>query len=78
MSYYSRDEQETHYSFSPVDGYYRIESTYPPDIRRIMERCEVVATVTDDRGRVILVTARADREQMRIYNRTPKTGGSPA
>lgn len=68
MSYYQRGEQETMYSYSVPDGYWRIYSTYPPDIRKILENAaDVIREEKDSSGRVISVEARADKNQVRLY-----------
>lgn len=64
---YIREEQETIYNFDPIDEVWHIYSTYPPHIRRIMERADVATTVKNDDGRIIEVHAKAAPGQIRIY-----------
>jgi len=68
MAYYSRDEQETLYLYDPIDGNWRISSTYPPHIRRIVERAHGVKTYKDDEGRIIEAIGTASAGQIRIYH----------
>lgn len=68
MAYYNREEQETILNYSPYDNYWRLYSTYPPDIKRILESdMRIIATVEDDDGRIIEVDARADKNQVRLF-----------
>lgn len=67
MAYYSREEQETIYNYDPIDGIWRIYSTYPPHIKRIVERAHDVKTDTDDEGRIIEAKGTATPGQIRIY-----------
>lgn len=67
MSYYEKSEQETVYNYDPNDKLWRIYSTYPPDIRKILKRATIISAVEDESGRVIEVQATANRDQIRIY-----------
>lgn len=67
MAYARKDEQETLYNYSPIDGCWIAESSYPPHIRQIYDRCEIISTVTDEQGRIIHIRARADRNQLRLF-----------
>lgn len=67
MAYYQRDEQETIYNYDPIDGLWRIYSTYPPHIRRIIERGEDINEYKDGEGRVIEVTGTLEPHQIRLY-----------
>jgi hypothetical protein len=68
MSYYDKTEQETLYNFDPIDKRWTVYSTYPPDIKAILSKAEVIRTETDDDGTVIAVTGRAGRSQIRFYS----------
>lgn len=67
MAYYSREEQETLYNYDPIENVWRIYSTYPPHIKRIIERAHGVKTYKDDDGRIIEATGAAYPGQIRIY-----------
>lgn len=67
MVYYPRIEQETIYNYDPTDKIWRIYSTYPPHIRKILERADIKKMIKDDDGRVIEVDAVAKPSQIRIY-----------
>ncbi len=67
MSYFQKEEQETLYSYDPVDDQWIIYSTYPPDIKKIIANSEVTRKSTDKDGRVIEVNAIAKQNQVRLY-----------
>lgn len=67
MSYYAKDEQETVYNYDPIDGRWRVYSTYPPHVRQLLERGQIHRQETDGQGRVIAVEGTADRNQVRLY-----------
>ena len=69
MAYYSRNEQETLYNFCPIDNRWRIYSTYPPHIRQLLERAEIIRKETDDDddGRIVAVDGYVNRNQIRIF-----------
>jgi len=69
MSYYSREEQETLFNYCPIDNRWRIYSTYPPHIRRIIERGEDIEKYESD-GRIIEVTGTLETNQIRIFKPT--------
>jgi hypothetical protein len=69
MAYYDKCEQETLYNFDPVDKHWTVYSTYPPDIKSILSKAEVIRKETDDDGNIIAVTGRAERSQVRFYTR---------
>lgn len=69
MSYYSREEQETLLLYDPIAGHWRVYSTYPPHIRKIIERVDDVTTVKDGEGRIIEVVGTASDEQVRLYKK---------
>lgn len=70
MAYYSREEQETIYNFCPIDNRWRIYSTYPPHIRQLLERAEIIRQETDNDGRVIAVDGYVNRNQIRLFKPT--------
>ncbi|KAF0816578.1 hypothetical protein KIS4809_4645 [Bacillus sp. ZZV12-4809] len=67
MSYYSREEQETLYNYDPINGTWRAYSTYPPDIKTLLSKADVIRTETDEAGRVVMVDGYLTRSQVRIY-----------
>lgn len=67
MAYYSREEQETLYLYDPIDGHWRIYSTYPPHIRQLLERANIWSKQTDEDGRVISVEGYVDKNQVRLF-----------
>ena len=67
MSYYSRDEQETIYHYDAINGNWRVYSTYPPHIRKILGNSHIIRTHKDEEGRVIAVDGYADANQVRLY-----------
>lgn len=67
MSYYSREEQETHYNYDPMDNHWRISSTYPPHIRKLLEYATITDKTTDEEGRVIEVRGTVDKNQVRLF-----------
>lgn len=67
MSYYSREEQETHYNYDPLAGNWRVDSTYPPHIRKLLEDATITHKTTDSEGRVIAVTGIVDKNQVRLF-----------
>ena len=67
MAYYNRDEQETIYRYDPIDSRWYIYSSYPPQVRRILDRGEVTRRETDEEGRIIAVEARAESNQVRLF-----------
>jgi hypothetical protein len=67
LSYYPRDEQETHYLYDPSNGNWRVYSTYPPHIRRILSHAHVTNEHKDSDGRVIAVEGIADSNQVRLF-----------
>lgn len=69
MAYYSREEQETLFNYCPVADNWRIYSTYPPHIRRIIERGEDIEKYESD-GRIIEVTGTLETNQIRIFKPT--------
>ena len=42
MSFYPRDEQETLYNYDPINDSWKVYSTYPPHIRRILENANSI------------------------------------
>lgn len=67
MAYYTREEQETVYRFDPIDKRWHVYSTYPPHIKRILERVDDVKTDKDDKRRVVYVEATILPHQIRLY-----------
>ncbi|HWO74374.1 MAG TPA: hypothetical protein VNM69_00495 [Bacillus sp. (in: firmicutes)] len=68
MGYYDKCEQETVYVYDPVKKRWRVYSTYPPDIKTILERSrEITRTETDENGLVVAVDSYVDRSQIRLY-----------
>lgn len=70
MAYYDREEQETIYNFDPIEKCWHVYSSYPPHIRRIIERADVIKTVKDDEGRIIEASGRASTGQVRLFKPT--------
>ncbi|NIK13138.1 hypothetical protein [Alkalibacillus almallahensis] len=68
MSYYEKAEQETIYNYDVTEGEWRVYSTYPPHVRKILNRCNVQHAEQDGNGLVISVTATAKQSQIRLYN----------
>jgi hypothetical protein len=67
MSYYSKIEQETHYNYSPQENYWRIDSTYPPHIRKLLEVAEITNKEVDEQGRIISVMGVVNKNQVRLF-----------
>ncbi|GAA0427292.1 hypothetical protein GCM10008934_16350 [Virgibacillus salarius] len=67
MSYYDRAEQETTYNYDPIDSNWRVFSTYPPDIRKLLEVADITNTVTDGTGRIISIDGYVNRNQIRLF-----------
>lgn len=67
MSYYDRIEQETHYNYDPIDNNWRVDSSYPPHIRTLLEYAIIEDRTLDEDGRVIAVRGRVDKNQVRLY-----------
>lgn len=67
MAYYQRIEQETIYNYDPIDDNWRVYSSYPAHIRRILERADIRRQETDDEGRVISVDAVVESNQIRLF-----------
>ena len=67
MAYYSKDEQETCLVYDAVIGKWRAFSTYPPDIRKLLDKAEVIHTETDSDGKTIMVDGYLARSHVRIY-----------
>ena len=68
MAYALREEQETWYNFSPLNGHWQVFSTYPPHIKRILEVATITNEITDDEGRTIQVDGYVDLNQVRMFN----------
>jgi len=68
MNYYSMEERETLYRYDPIDKRWYISSSHIPDIKKILERAQVVRQDRDESGRVIYVEAEAEPGQVRIYH----------
>lgn len=66
--YFTMAERETIYNYDPVEKRWHIYSNYPPDIRKIIERAEVIEQTEDEQGRIIDVHAIAKAGQIRIYH----------
>ncbi|WP_077624967.1 hypothetical protein [Sediminibacillus massiliensis] len=67
MSYYPKQEQETLYLFDVMDGNWRVHSTYPPHIRKLLDYATIIDTETDENGRVITATGYVDKNQVRLF-----------
>lgn len=67
MSHYSMDERETHFSYNPLEDYWLVYSTHRPHIRQLLERAEITDKETDERGRVVSVSGKVERNQIRIF-----------
>ncbi|MED3764709.1 hypothetical protein [Ureibacillus terrenus] len=69
MAYYSRIEQETHYNYDPVTGFWSVYSTYPPHIKKILKNAKIADKETDEEGQVIAVTGFVDANQIRLFKK---------
>ncbi|UOQ86202.1 hypothetical protein [Gracilibacillus salinarum] len=67
MSFYAKAEQETVYTYEPLDGYWRVYSSYPPHVRQLQAKAEIIRTDTDEAGKVIAVTGLVDTNQIRLF-----------
>lgn len=67
MAYYQREEQETIYNYDVIGNYWRIYSSYPPDMRRLLERGDIKRFDRDDDGRVIAVDGYVESNQIRLF-----------
>lgn len=67
MSYYTREEQETLYLYDALQGDWRISSTYPPHIRKLLEYATITHKTTDEDGRVIAVRGYVAKNQIRLF-----------
>lgn len=67
MSYYSKQEQETHYNYDPIQKLWRVDSTYPPHIRKLQEVAEITRKETDEDGRIISVVGIVNKSQVRLF-----------
>lgn len=72
MTYYPREEQETFYNFSLNDSEWLVESTYPPHIKRIKERCVIKEEEIGNTGNIIRIVAIAESNQVRVFNNINK------
>lgn len=70
MSYYSREEQETVLVYDPIGRNWRVYSTYPPHIRRLIERADDLNKYEGANGRIIEVTGTAEPNQIRFFKRS--------
>lgn len=70
MANYARDEQETTINFEYADRErWRIYTTYPPHIRKVMEIGDVLRTETDSSGQIIAVDAYIEFNQVWLVKR---------
>lgn len=67
MSYYPRDEQETLINYSPIDGFWRVCSSYPPHARKLIDIAKVISALQDEEGRYIYVEGHLDANQVRLF-----------
>lgn len=67
MAYYSREEQETHYLYDPLSANWRVYSTYPPHIRKLIKHADVTSTEIDEHGQIIAVNGYVDTNQIRLF-----------
>jgi len=67
MIKFSMEERETLYNYDPLAKRWEIYSNHIPDVRKIVERADVIETTRDDKGRIIDVKATAAPGQIRIY-----------
>lgn len=65
--YYSREEQETDYIFDPINDNWRVYSTYPPDIRKLLKHANIYRREMDDKGRIIAVEGHVFKNQIRLF-----------
>ncbi|ARI78236.1 hypothetical protein [Halobacillus mangrovi] len=67
MSYYPKEEQETLYLYDATVKHWKVHSTFPPHIRKLLDYATVNNTEKDKEGRVILVVGNVDRNQVRLF-----------
>lgn len=67
MSYYQRDEQETLYNYDVLVGKWRVSSTYPPHIRKLIAYAQITSKTEDSEGRTIEVNGFVDPNQIRLF-----------
>lgn len=67
MSYYPREEQETTYNYDTIDKLWRVDSSYPPHIRKILEVGSVTNTHKDEEGRIIYAAGTVEPNQVRLF-----------
>ena len=67
MAYYSRIEQETLYRYDPITGYWHVDSTYPPHIRKLLDYANITGREYDEDGRVIAVKGFLNTNQIRLF-----------
>lgn len=65
--YYSREEQETNYNYDPITGNWRVYSSYPPDIRKLLKHADIYRREVDEDGRVIAVEGHVFKNQVRLF-----------
>lgn len=71
MAYYPREEQETIYNFDVVEQVWRVYTTYPPHIKRLVNRVTEVKDMEKDlNGNVIMIEGVTDKNCIRLF--TPK------
>ncbi len=64
---YKREEQETLYSYEPSEGYWRVYSTYPVHIRKLLEYADIERTEIDENGDVIMAQGHVQTNQIRLF-----------
>lgn len=67
MSYYDREEQETLYNYDVQVGKWRVSSTYPPHIRKLLEYAQIMNKTTDSAGKIIEVVGFVEANQIRLF-----------
>lgn len=68
VPYYPKEERETLLLFDEVQMQWRIHSTSPKHIDRLMEVAEITHARSDDNGTVIQVDGYLAPSQVRLYD----------
>lgn len=68
MSYHPRDERETILLFDEIQMQWKVHSTSPKHIDRLMQVAEITRVQTDEKGTVIQVDGYLAPSQVRLYD----------
>ncbi len=68
MAYYPREERETLLLFDELQMQWRIHSTSPKHIGRLLEVAEITQARSDETGRIIQVDGYLAPSQVRLYD----------